>query len=328
MKFSNNVLNKADYELERRRTFAQTTFEQRSKEISIKAPEISRINEMLVNTSIELSKAYIKSPKDFPNAVEEIKIKNLEGQRKIRTMLTAFGYPEDYLDIKYQCDICKDTGFVEGIRCKCHDELLTKYAVDELNKSCKIALHDFDEFNIDYYPDETNEYGINQRMKMQEVFDFCRSWTDYFELDSMGIFMNGRTGLGKTFLSSAIAKSLLTKGYSVAFDSISNFLRAIENEHFGRSNEQDTLQVLLDADLVILDDLGSEFNSPFYSSSIYNIINSRINRNKPTIISTNYTMNELQNKYDDRIISRITCSLYNLTFVGKDIRQIKQFYEN
>lgn len=322
MKYSDNVINKAEHELEIRRLNAQNVFDQRSEEIAQKAPEIAKINEMLINTSIELTKAYLKDPKSFPDAVEEIKIKNLEGQERIKKLLIAFGYPENYLDMQNNCDKCLDTGYVEGIRCSCYDELLSKFAVEELNSKCKIALCDFDDFNLSYYPDLNNQ-NLNPRTKMSEVLEFCKSWVEEFDLNSTGIFMQGRTGLGKTFLSSAIAKALLQKGYSVAFDSISNFLRAIENEHFGRANDKDTLQVLLDADLVILDDLGSEFNSPFYASSIYNIINSRINMNKPTIVSTNYTQDELQQKYDDRIVSRLTCSFYYLAFVGNDIRRIK-----
>lgn len=322
MVYSDSVINKAEHELELRRQGSQEIFESRSSEIAQKAPEIAKINEMLINTSIELTKAYLKDPKSFPDAVEQIKVKNLEGQEKIKKLLVAFGYPENYLDMQHHCSKCMDTGFVEGIRCSCYDELLSKYAVMELNSQCKIALCDFEDFNLNYYPEQSVQ-GVNPRAKMAEILDFCKSWVDEFTTDSTGIFMHGRTGLGKTFLSSAIAKSLLKSGYSVAFDSISNFLRAIENEHFGRVNNKDTLQVLLDADLVILDDLGSEFNSPFYASCIYNIINSRINMNKPTIVSTNYTLDELQQKYDDRIVSRLTCSFYNLAFVGNDIRRIK-----
>lgn len=328
MKYSYSAIARADSELERRRSMAHASFEQRSGEIEKNAPEIARINEKLINTSVSLAKAYIQNPKSFPDAIEKIRIENLEGQEKIRKLLNAFNYPEDYLDTKYICEKCCDTGFVDGYRCKCYEELLTKYSVEELNQNCKISLHSFDDFKLDYYPNEINQLNVSPRSKMKEIFEFCKEWTEQFSDNSTGIFMNGRTGLGKTMLSSCIAKKLLNRGYTVAFDSISNFLRSIENEHFGRVNNQDTLQILLDADLVILDDLGSEFNSPFYSSSIYNIINSRINGNKPTIISTNYTMRELQDKYDDRIISRITCSLYNLTFMGKDVRQIKRLSEN
>ena len=153
-------------------------------------------------------------------------------------------------------------------------------------------------------------------------FQACKEFVKEFPHNTHSIFMSGKTGLGKTFLSSAIANELLQKGFNIAFDSIQNFLRAIENEHFGRSQNKDTLQVLIDADLLILDDLGSEFNSSFYISTVYNIINTRLNKGIPTIISSNLSFDELQQKYDDRIISRITGMYSWIIFMGKDIRQI------
>jgi DNA replication protein DnaC len=135
------------------------------------------------------------------------------------------------------------------------------------------------------------------------------------------LFM-GQTGLGKTFLSSCIAKAIAEKGYAVAFGSISDFLREIENEHFGRT-EGNTLDALLNADIVILDDLGSEFSGTFYESTIYNIINGRINLKKPTIISTNLTQSQLNLRYNERISSRVFNEFMPIMFVGKDIRQKK-----
>jgi DNA replication protein DnaC len=146
-----------------------------------------------------------------------------------------------------------------------------------------------------------------------------------FSKTSKSIFMNGSTGLGKTFLSAAIANELLKKGFSVAFDTIQNYLRAIENEHFGRSTDRDTLQIINDADLLIIDDLGSEFSSSFYSAAIYNIINTRLNKCAPTIISSNLSLQELQDKYDDRIISRLTGMFSWMPFLGRDIRHINSY---
>ena len=135
--------------------------------------------------------------------------------------------------------------------------------------------------------------------------------------------MLGKTGLGKTHLSLAITKEVIIKGYSAAYDSIVNFLREIEKEHFGRS-DKDTLSLLLDVDLLVLDDLGSEFDSAFYSSTVYNIINSRLNKGLPTVISTNLSPQEMQKKYDDRIISRLFAMYDYLKFSGSDIRQQKK----
>ena len=123
-------------------------------------------------------------------------------------------------------------------------------------------------------------------------------------------------------MSSCIASELIKKGFTVAFDSIQNYLRNIEREHFGRA-DGDTLELLLSADLVILDDLGCEFSSSFNSSVIYNLINSRCNMSKPTIVSSNLDISQLSDKYDQRIVSRLIGAFRTLRFLGEDIRQIK-----
>ena len=139
------------------------------------------------------------------------------------------------------------------------------------------------------------------------------------------LFIYGGAGLGKTHLSLAIANQVLRRGYSVLYDSVINFLRQVEREHFGRaSGDDDTLELLLSCDLLILDDLGTEFHSQFYQSTIYNIINTRMNRNRPTIISTNLNYDEISHQYDERITSRIYTNYNCYQFVGQDVRVLKR----
>ncbi len=202
---------------------------------------------------------------------------------------------------------------------------MTSFTISKLNEQCKIKLHSFSEFDLSFYP-ETYQYNgatYNCRSKMAEIYDFCVDYANIFSEHSQSLFMLGKTGLGKTFLSSCIANALICKGVNVAFDSIQNYLRYIENEHFGRA-EGDTLELLLNAELLILDDLGCEFKSSFNSATIYNLINSRCNMGKPTIVSSNLSINELSERYDDRIISRLIGNYHTLRFIGEDIRQIKR----
>lgn len=319
-----SAFTKAASEIENRRSTAFQTLELHKEEISKKAPEIDSLYNRILQTSIELSKAIISRSENIGKIIDELKEKNLENQFKIKIMLKEFGYPEDYLKAKFTCPICNDSGYVNGSRCQCFNELIKKYTIKELNESCKIELHDFDEFNLNLYsnlPDDKS--GIIPRERMNEILVQCRNYVDTFSKESCSLFFLGKTGLGKTFISSMIAKSLIEKGFNVVFDSINNFLIKAENDHFGRSNGN-TVETILDADLVILDDLGSEFSTPFNNSTLYNIINTRINMEVPTIVSTNLSLSELNEKYDDRIISRLTGMFTPYRFFGTDIRQVKR----
>ena len=321
---SPSAFTKAALEIESRRNKVFQTLELHKAEISKKAPEIDSLYNRILQTSIDLSKAILSRSDNIGKIIDELKNKNLENQLLIKVMLKEFGYPEDYLKAKFTCPICNDSGYVNGSRCQCFNELIKKYTVDELNESCKIELHDFDEFNLGLYsniPDEKS--GIIPRERMNEILIQCRNYVDTFSKNSCSLFFLGKTGLGKTFLSSMIAKALIEKGFNVVFDSINNFLIMAENDHFGRSNGN-TVETIINADLVILDDLGSEFSTPFNNSTLYNIINTRINMEVPTIVSTNLSLSELNEKYDDRIISRLTGMYTPFRFFGTDIRQVKR----
>ena len=321
---SPSAFTKAALEIESRRNKVFQTLELHKAEISKKAPEIDSLYNRILQTSIDLSKAILSRSDNIGKIIDELKNKNLENQLLIKVMLKEFGYPEDYLKAKFTCPICNDSGYVNGSRCQCFNELIKKYTVDELNESCKIELHDFDEFNLGLYsniPDEKS--GIIPRERMSEILIQCKNYVDTFSKDSCSLFFLGKTGLGKTFISSMIAKALIEKGFNVVFDSINNFLIMAENDHFGRSNGN-TVETIINADLVILDDLGSEFSTPFNNSTLYNIINTRINMEVPTIVSTNLSLSELNEKYDDRIISRLTGMYTPFRFFGTDIRQVKR----
>lgn len=319
MKYSVEVYDKALDTIKERYNKALETHNFRVAEMRIKAPEVAKLSDSLSNTYIEMTKAIINGGDNTTKLVEEIKNNNLETQRTIRQLLKEFNYSEDYLEIPYTCKICKDSGSVNGVRCQCFLELLKKYAVDDLNSKSKIKLHDFDEFRLEYYPIKTVN-GFAAREQMMAVYEYSFDYADKFNTNSPSLLFIGGTGLGKTFLSSAIAKKLSENGFSVVFDSISNIMRVIENERFGRS-DGDTIGLIYEADLVILDDLGSEFITNFTSSALYTIINERMNSSKPVILSTNFTISELNEKYNERIISRIS-SFTPIHFAGNDIRQI------
>ncbi|MCD8005602.1 MAG: ATP-binding protein [Oscillospiraceae bacterium] len=331
MKYTQEAVNAAYSVIESRRQKALTTYDSHVRSIKEHHQEIYEILLNISKTSSKLANVVFTRDKDgnplvnVSEAVEKIKNENLSNQEKLKSSLLASGYPEDYLTVNYTCPICSDTGIHLGNRCKCAEELMISYTISKLNEQCKIKLHSFSEFDLNFYP-ESYQYNGNSyscKSMMAEILDFCVDYANSFSEHSQSLFMLGKTGLGKTFLSSCIANALINKGVNVAFDSIQNYLRYIENEHFGRA-EGDTLELLLNAELLILDDLGCEFRSSFNSATIYNLINSRCNMGKPTIVSSNLSINELSDRYDDRIISRLIGNYHTLRFIGEDIRQIKR----
>ena len=328
MSFDKYIYEKAENEVKQNRFRAEREAEERALDAERKIPEIKEISNELSRTSIELSKLILKNKGDFKENFEKIKNRNIQGQEMIRSLLTRNGYPADYLEPRYSCVKCFDKGFYEGQRCSCFERLLTRFAVEKLNSEANMPDCDFEHFSLSYYEGRSDS-GVDCFKRMSENLEFCRKNAERFSTNSSILFLLGKTGIGKTHISLSIAKEVIKRGFTVAYGSLLNYLRIIEKEHFGRSEnpETDTLQILIGADLLILDDLGSEFRTSFYESVIYNIVNSRINLGLPTIISSNLSVPELQKNYNDRIISRLFSVYHIIPFVGEDIRQIKRLNE-
>lgn len=211
--------------------------------------------------------------------------------------------------------------------CDCYKELLRDTALAELNELSPSSRSTFESFNVNYYPDTSDPVtGVNPRSRMKEILDFCKDYAADFGTDSPSLLLYGATGLGKTHLSLAIASEAIRKGYGVIYGSAQNLMSRLEKEHFssGRDNEYEgSEQAILECDLLVIDDLGAEFSTQFTVAELYNIINTRIMSRLPVIISTNLTPDGLEQKYTQRITSRIIGNYISLYFCGKDIRQIK-----
>lgn len=309
--------------LSARRNAARTTQEQHLQEVEQTIPEIIEINRQLFHTSQELMQI-IRSGENVEERTKRLALQNQQGQTMIRQLLVLHGYPETYLDIIYQCPYCNDTGYANGNYCSCLLTLAGNLATKELNQTAQIQLCRFETFSLEYYRGQKTEKGSDCYQAMQKILHYCQDYAQHFNKKSPSILMFGKTGRGKTHLSLSIASVVLEHGYSVLYDSVINFLRRIEQEHFGRDkSDTDTMELLLTCDLLILDDLGTEFDSPFYQSTIYNLINTRMNRSLPTIISTNLDYNGISHRYEERITSRIFATYFNLCFVGQDVRILK-----
>lgn len=322
MKFSPEICTRAQRIIDDRRSKAELQLENRRAEVYKNAPEVIEVEKQETSAVVELTKLIINRKGNFTDNFERIKKNNLDAHSFKRTILTSHGYPEDYLEIKYSCTICDDTGFnIGGKRCSCFVEIASRLAVEELNKSANMPDCDFKHFNLDFYSKEYDSNGVIPYDNMREVLRFCMRYAADFSGYSRSLLLMGNSGLGKTHLSISIAKEVLKAGFTCAYGSIQNYLTEIEKEHFGRGEQgKDTLSVISSVDLLVLDDLGTETSTQFYEAVIYNIINTRINTSRPTIVSTNFSAEELQKKYNSRIISRLFGEYSKVNFYGTDIR--------
>ncbi len=327
MTYNKRIYDKARSVLEKRREDAEYLAKKRHDDVCSQHPEILAIEEEMRKQGLSIVKA-IGMGADAKSYIEKLAAENLTAQAKKAAILKSMGLPDDYLKISYNCPVCEDKGFTDGKICDCHKQLLEQLAFKELSSKAPLSKCTFETFNLKYYSDSIDrKFGIAPRVKMGEIFEYCKDYADNFSKSSESLFMHGSTGLGKTHLSLAVAGVVINKGFGVIYGSAQNLLTKLENEKFGKTVVSDVPaeEAMLECDLLIIDDLGAEFSTPFTVSAVYNIVNTRISEGKPTIISTNLTPKELEDKYSQRITSRIIGTYTSLMFCGKDIRQQKLY---
>ena len=325
MGYNREIFESAFEKIESLKKESILTNEKRKALLYLRFPRAKEIEKELSKTAIKAARAILKV-ENTRSELEKLKNENTKLQNEIKDILKSANLPEDYLEVHYHCEKCKDEGYIDGKMCLCLKEQLKKETYERLNKLSPLSLSTFESFNVEYYPSDTTINGISPRKKMEKIFYACQEYADSFSLKSPNLFMYGCTGLGKTHLSLAIANNVIKKGFNVVYVSTPNIILKLEKERFGSnySKEQSDIH-LINCDLLILDDLGTEFQTNFSNSSIYNIINSRIMYGRPTIISTNLSFEEIQRNYSERLVSRIMGNYIRMLFIGHDIRP--QFFK-
>ena len=305
MKYSNKAISDALSVINSRRRNAEAKAEERAINFKTEHPELAEIEREMADTTLGLFKAISNCP-DPKKVVNELKEKNLGFQKARKALLEACGVDENYLKPDYTCKKCNDTGYHDGKMCECLEKLLKKSAFDELAQACQKT--------------------VSAKKKAADILKFCEEYANDFDTDSPSLFLYGETGLGKTHLSLAIAGTVIKNGYGVVYGSAQNLFTMLERERFGRSEDPDgtTEEKLLCCDLLILDDLGAEFSTQFTVAELYNIINTRMAKELPTIINSNVPIEELEKRYTSRVTSRIIGSYQMIQFVGNDVRQLKK----
>ena len=313
------IYNAAVARIDTRRLNARLEQERRTDEIMRKIPEAVELDRQLRSVCMRIFDAAGKEDRD--KRLAAIQKQTAEADQILRQILVANGYPADYLDIHYTCPICNDTGFHEGRRCECLQREISAISAEAINQESQLSLSSFSTFSLSYYDDLSPE----EQRSMRSIFQSCQSFASEFTpMQSGSILMHGATGLGKTHLSLAIASVVISRGYTVIYDSTGALLHKLEQEHFGRGKpDEDTLGTVLECDLLILDDFGTEFDTSFSRAQIYTILNSRMNARRSTIVNTNLTYKQLNERYGDRIVSRLL-TWESMPFLGEDIRKKKR----
>ncbi|MBQ7874481.1 MAG: ATP-binding protein [Oscillospiraceae bacterium] len=323
MAYSSEVYSAASRVLEERRRNAERLASLKKADVYARFPEIKKMDSELSRNMSELSVLILRGGKDLDSALEEMKSENAKIEKKRAEILVENGLPENYLEPQYTCKKCSDLGRKNGILCSCYKEVCRSEAQKELAASSGSAACSFDNFDLSYYADNGANDGTNPRRKMQNYSGFCIKYANEFSADSPSIVMMGKTGLGKTHLSLAIAKTVIEGGFGVVYVPAQKLVSNLEREHFSGSASDAFMRKYANCDLLIIDDLGAEFQSSFANSAIGNLINERLYENRPTIISTNLTGKELAERYSERTASRILGEYRKLYFVGEDIRFLK-----
>lgn len=314
-------------EYEKLQETAKQEQQKRINEIYTKIPRIKEIDEQISSIGFKIATSIIS--KDIENVEEYIKMQSEKiTDLKIEKteLLSRYGYPIDYMEFKYKCKKCKDTGFIENKYCSCFRQKLINRYYQQSNLRDILKIENFDTFNFEYYPNRPyNNESLTPRENIERIYAYAVNYTKNFDKLNESLFFYGSSGLGKTFLSNCIAKELLDKGKVVIYQTASNLMDIIRKSRFEDTSNTNELNELLECDFLIIDDLGTEPVTPYSYSELFNVINTRILNKKKMLISTNFHLNDIIQNYPERITSRILGHFTLFKFFGEDIRIQKKF---
>lgn len=296
---------------------AEQKCERKKREAEARIPELINIDAELSSIGSKVFRAALAG-EDVEQKISEFKRDHTYLLSKRAQLLLENGYPTDYLDIVYDCPICNDTGFVGTKMCSCMKNAIALAEYEESGISNLMKEQRFETFSLDYYS------GVDKEA-MTRNYTILKAYAESFDSETeQSWLLFGGTGLGKTHLSTSVAKVVIDRGYRVVYNSIQAALADFEAQRFGDGAPGDgKTDKYFECDLLILDDLGTEMTNQFTISCLYNIINTRINKRKPVIASTNLSQAELRSRYSDRITSRLFGEYRPLVFMGRDIRAQK-----
>ena len=293
----------------------------RRAEVHLDIPEVAEIDRALSRTGLSLMEASMHG-EDVEARIASVRRTNEELRATRTELLVSHGYPADYTEVKYECPLCNDSGYVDTKRCICMKKRFIEASFEFSGMGNLLCEQSFENFDLRYYQ---NDPAAARRM--EQILSRMKQYAETFEAGRAGnLVLFGGTGLGKTHLSSAVARSVIERGCDVFYVSAVSMLSDFERERFGNSSGGETgvdTDRYFTCDLLIIDDLGTEVNNQFTTSVLYNLINTRLNKRKSTMINTNLTQDDFRKRYWDRITSRVLGEYTVLPFLGTDIRAQK-----
>jgi DNA replication protein DnaC len=296
--------------------------EERIAEVYQRIPVIKELDQSISTRAVVCARRLLEGDKE---ALKELRdeIADLREQKSV--LLKSIGFSSDYMEMQYRCSDCKDTGYADGVKCHCFRQSEMKYLYAQSNIEQIVAVENFATFSSEYFDNTRVIPQLNRTVKeyMGQVVETCRNYAMKFSKERGNLLFTGPTGVGKTFLTNCIAKELIDQYYSVIYLSANDLFEVFSKNRFDYQDEEDMkgmYQYILDCDLLIIDDLGTELNNSFTSSELFYCINERLNSSKSTIISTNHPINELRDRYTERVTSRLISRYTIIPLYGDDIR--------
>ena len=323
MAYSTEVLRRARARLAMAKEDRESENREHLQNAYAKVPRLQEIDRQLRATMALAAQAAFAQGEDPAELLEQARRRNISLQQE-RAELIALYFEEGYLDDSPVCEVCGGSGYMGSQMCECLRELCRQEQKKELT-FLNVGRESFEQFRLDLYPDrEDPKLGVNIRMLMEKTFQTCRRYAANFSEKSANLLFSGDTGLGKTFLSACIARAVADNGYSVMYESAGHLFARLERAKFtGDEEARKESEKYLVCDLLILDDLGTEMPGQFTTAALYSLINDRMLSGKPTIISTNLTIEEFEKRYNRQIASRLRGSYVRVPFLGEDIRVLK-----
>ncbi|MDL2250191.1 DNA replication protein DnaC [Lachnospiraceae bacterium PF1-21] len=286
----------------------------RYDEVYENIPAIKELDNRVSTLSIAKAKQMIEGDETVLGSIkEDLHLLFLEK----RNLLKEHGYPADYLEPTYTCEDCQDTGYIDNKKCHCFKQQEIKLLYRQSNLGEILKDENFSTFDLNYYSDKDNHGGRSSRESAIIALNACQAFANNFMKTHENLLLFGDTGVGKTFLTHCVAKQAIADNRSVVYFTATDFFNTLADEAFRHKGNSENIE---NCDLLIIDDLGTEFANSFTNSQLFAFINDRILHRKATIISTNLSPGDLKTQYSERIFSRLSSAYTILRMTGEDIR--------